>query len=52
MRLAIRKAKKVAFGLGISQSESKKTAENALAKEQKKCLAAEAAGEGENQQLR
>ena len=52
MRLAIRKAKKLAFGLGISQSESNKTAEDATAEEQRKYLGEEAAGEVENQQLR
>ena len=41
------KAKKMALGMGLSQSEAKKAAEDAAAKEERKCLAAEAAGEGE-----
>ena len=45
--LAIRKAKKLALGVGLSQSEVKKASEDATAEEEKKCLAAEAAGEGE-----
>ena len=47
MELAIRKAKHLALGMGIYQSEAKKAAEDAAAKEDKKCLAAEAADEGE-----
>ena len=45
--LAIRKAKKLALGMGISQYEAKKSAEDAKSEEERKCLAAEAAGEGE-----
>ena len=33
--------------MGIYQSKAKKAAEDAAAKEESKCLAAEAAGEGE-----
>ena len=33
--------------MGLSQSESKKAAEDATAEEDRKCLAAEATGEGE-----
>ena len=33
--------------MGLSKSEAKKTAEDATAEEERKCLAAEAAGEGE-----
>ena len=43
--LAIRKAKKLA--LGISQSKANKATEYAASEEESKCLAAEAAGEGE-----
>ena len=45
--LAIRKAKKLALGVGLSQSEAKKAAEDTTAEEESKCLAAEAAGGGE-----
>ena len=45
--LAIRKAQKLALGMGLSQSESKKAAADATAEEESKCLAAEAAGEDE-----
>ena len=45
--LAIRKAKTMAFGVGISQSEAKKAAYDAAAEEERKCLAEEAAGEVE-----
>ena len=38
--LAIRKAKKLALGMGISQSEAKKAAEDAAAEEESKCLEA------------
>ena len=48
MRLAIRKAKKLALGMGISKSKAKKTAEYASAEEDRKCLAADTAGEDEN----
>ena len=47
MGLAIRKAKKLALGMALSKSEAKKAAEDAAAEEESKCLAAEAAGEGE-----
>ena len=45
--LAIREAKSLALGMGIYQSEAKKAAEDVAAEEEIKCLAAEAAGEGE-----
>ena len=45
--LANRKAKKLALGMGLSQSEAKKAAEDAYAEEESECPAAEAAGEGE-----
>ena len=49
--LAIRNTKKLALGMGISQSEAKEAAEDAAAdaaaEEDIKYLAAEAAGEGE-----
>ena len=47
MGLAIRKAKKLALGIGLYKSEANKAAEDATAEEERKCLAAEAAGEGE-----
>ena len=47
--LAIRRAKKLDLGMAISKSEAKKAEEDASAEEEKKCLAAEDAGEGENQ---
>ena len=47
MGLAIRKAKKSALGMALSKSEAKKSAEDAVAEEQSKCLAVEAAGKGE-----
>ena len=47
MGLEIRKANKLALGMGLSQSKSRKAAEDAAAEEERKCLAAEAAGEGE-----
>ena len=46
MGLAIRKAKKLALEMALSKYEAKKTAEDAAAEEESKCLAAEAAGEG------
>ena len=49
---ATRKAKNLALGMGMSQSEAKKESEDTTAEEERKCLAAEAAGEGENQHLR
>ena len=45
--LAIRKAKKLALGVALSKPEAKKSAEDESAEEESKCLAAEAAGEGE-----
>ena len=42
----------MAFGMGLSQSKAKKSAEDATAEEEIKCLMVEAAAEGENQQLR
>ena len=47
MGLAIRGAKNIALGMGISQSKAKKAAAYAAAEEERKCMAAEAAGEGE-----
>ena len=47
MGLAIRKFKKLSLGMGIYQSEAKKAAEDAASEEERKCLASEAAGEGE-----
>ena len=37
----------MALGMGLSQSESNKAAEDSAVEEEIKCLAAEAAGEGE-----
>ena len=50
--IEIRKAKKLALGMGLYQSEANKAEEDATAEEERKCLVEEAAGEGENQQLR
>ena len=47
MGLVIRKVKKLALGMGLSQSKAKKAAEDTTAEGESKCLAAEAAGEGE-----
>ena len=47
MGLAIRKAKKPALEMALSKSEAKKAAEDSAAEEEIKCLAEEAAGEGE-----
>ena len=44
--IAIRKAKKLALEMALSQSEANKAAEDAAAEEESKCLAADAAGEG------
>ena len=44
--LEIREAKKMALGMGLSQSEAKKAEEDATAEEKRKYLAAEAAREG------
>ena len=49
MGIAIRMAKKSASEMAISKSKANKAAEYAAAEEESKCLAAEAAGEGENQ---
>ena len=45
--IVIRKAKKLALGMGISQYEAKKAAEYKAAEEEGKYLAAEPAREGE-----
>ena len=45
--LAIRKTKKLALGMGLSQSKANKAAEDTSEGEERKCLAAEAAGVGE-----
>ena len=47
MGIAIRKVKKPALGMALSKSEAKKAADGAATEEEIKCLAAEAAGEGE-----
>ena len=47
MGLAIRRSKTLSLGMVLSKSEAKKAAEYAAAEEESKCLAAEAAGEGE-----
>ena len=44
--LAIRKAKNLALETAASKLEAKKSAEDATAEEESKCMAAEAAGEG------
>ena len=44
--LAIRKAKKLALGIGLSKSEAKKSEEDATEEEEIKCLEAESTGEG------
>ena len=44
---AIRKAKKLALEMGISQYEAKKAAEDAEEEEERKCLESESTGEGE-----
>ena len=44
--LAIRKAKKLALETAPSKSEARKASEDAAAEEERKCLAAEVAGEG------
>ena len=44
VELAIRKAKKLALGMALSKSEAKKAEEDAAAEEERKFLAAEAAG--------
>ena len=49
---SIRKAKTLVLGMGLSQSEANKAAEDATAEKDKQFLAEEASGEGENQQLR
>ena len=45
--LEIIKAKKWSLGMGLSQSKAKRADEDAAEGEESKCLAAEAAGEGE-----
>ena len=45
--IAIREAKKLALGMGLSHSEAKKAAYYATSEEERKCLAEEAAGESE-----
>ena len=45
--LAIRNPKKIAFGMALSKSRAKKAEEDAASEEERKCLASEAAGEGE-----
>ena len=47
MGLVIRKAKKLALGMALSKSETRKAAKDAAAEGGSKCIAAEAAGEGE-----
>ena len=47
MGLAIRKAKKSALGMALSKPEALKASEDSAVEEDSKCLAAEAAGEGE-----
>ena len=47
--IAIRKAKQLALGMGISQSNAKKASEYAALEEESKCLSSEASGEGKNQ---
>ena len=47
MGLAIRNAKKSALEMALSKCKAKKAAEDAVAEEDIKCLAAEVAGEGE-----
>ena len=44
--LAIRKAQKLALGMGLSKSEAKKAVEDAASEEESKYLALEATGEG------
>ena len=46
-RIALWDSQKSALGMALSKSEAKKTAEDAAAEEERKCLAAEATGEGE-----
>ena len=47
MGLAIRKAKKLALGMRLSQFEAKNAEEYSTEEEERKFLAEEAAGEGE-----
>ena len=47
MGLAIRKARKLVLEMALSKSEAKKSEEDEAAEEERKYLAAEAAGEGE-----
>ena len=50
--LAIRKAKKLALGMRLSQFKAKKAAEYSAEEEDRKCLAAEATGEGKKNNMR
>ena len=47
MVLAIGKAKKSSLGMALSKSEAKKAEKDVASEEESKCLAVEAAGEGE-----
>ena len=47
MGISYRKAKTLALGVELSQSETKKAAEDAATEEEGKCLEAEVAWEGE-----
>ena len=47
MGLAIRKAKKMVLGMGLSKYEAKKAAKDATVEEENKFLAADSSGEGE-----
>ena len=46
MGIEIRKAKTLASEMALSKSKAKKAAEYIVAEEERKCLSAEAAGEG------
>ena len=48
MGLAIRQAKKLVLGMALPKYEANKAAEDVAAGEERKFLAEEAAGEGEN----
>ena len=47
MGIAIRKVKKPALGMALSKSEANKAVDGAETEEEIKCMAVEAAGEGE-----
>ena len=47
MELSIRKARKLALGVGLYQSEANKSSEDATAEEESRFLAKESDGEGE-----